>query len=153
MRSSTGSGDSSHRPTRGEATSRSVIGFVAAVTLLTTFLALGHPLAAGARAAGTTMHARVVRVSPSLAPYNPQLASGGIPVEEVTFAVRPEPPGNYFSCAVAVRHRGKLLGHTRANFRGPWDYPPSADFFAVQVDVGNRTFKATTSDASVKCRS
>jgi hypothetical protein len=131
--------------------SRSVIDLIVGLIVLTTFLTLGQSVAAGAGAARTTLHARVVRVSPGLAPYNPRLASAGTPVEKVTFAVHPEPAGNYFACVVAVRHRGKLVGHTQVSFSGPWDYPPSADLFGVQVEVGRRTFKAAPSDATVKC--
>lgn len=134
-------------------TSGSVTASFAGLMALTTFLALGPSLAAGAREARTPMlHARVVRVSPGMAPYNPQVASSGLPVEEVAFAVRPEPSGNYFSCAITVRRQGKLVGRTQASFSGPWDYPASADLFAVHVELGKRTFQATPSDASVKCR-
>jgi hypothetical protein len=119
--------------------------------VLTTFLTLGQSVAAGA-SGQTTLHARIISVRPALAPYNPQFASGGTPVEEVTFALRSTPPAsNHFSCTILVRHRGKVVGHTQANFSGPWDFPPSADRWAVQVNVRGRTFKGSPSDATVKC--
>lgn len=132
-------------------TSRLVFGVLANLMALSTLLALGSSVGA-ASAEGSTLHATVTRVNPGLAPYNPQLASAGIPVEEVTFAVRPLPRGNHFICTISVRHRGKLVGHTQASFNGPWDYPASADRFGVQVDVGKRTLKAAPSDVRVKCR-
>lgn len=131
-------------------TSRSVFGVFVALMASTTALTFG-PSLTGASAAPSTLHAKVTRVSPALAAYNPQLASAGIPVEEVTFAVRPLPVGNHFACTITVRHRRRLIGRTQANFGGPWDFPSSADLFSVQVEIGKRTFKASPSDASVKC--
>lgn len=135
----------------GGPTSRPVVGLCGGLMVLTSFLTLGPSLAAGA-SGQTTLHARIVSVRPGFAPYNPKLASGGIPEEEVTFALRSAPPAsNHFACTVLVRHRGKLVGHTQASFTGPWDFPPSADRWAVQVDIGGRTFKGSPSDATVKC--
>lgn len=127
------------------------VGFSAGLMVLTVLM-LGPALPAGAGRAQTKLHTAIVRVSPSLAPYNPQLASAGLPIEQVTFAVRPEPPkGNYFNCAVSVNHLGKLVGHSQAAFYGPWDYPPKADLFAAGVRV-RKTFKATPGDATVRCQ-
>lgn len=119
--------------------------------VLATALTLGQSIAAGAGAAPASLHTKVVRVNPGLAAYNPQLASAGPPVEQVTFAVHPEPRGNHFACSITIRHRGRLVGHTEAHFGGPWDYPPGADLFSVQVDVGKEAFKAVPSDARVRC--
>jgi len=131
---------------------RLALGFCAALMTLTTFVAGGEAHGAGVSAAHETLHARVISLRPGLAPYNPQLASAGIPVEEVTFAFRSAAP-DHFSCTVVVRHSGRLVGHTQASFSGPWPAPPSRMRWGVQVDVkGRRTFNGIPSDTSVKCR-
>ena len=90
----------------------------------------------------------VLSVKPGLAPYNPALASSGIPVEYVTFSTKTS-PSRPFSCTVVVRHREKVVGRTRLNGS------PAAGqkTWTIQVDVKGRTFRGRPTDSRVTCRS
>jgi hypothetical protein len=95
--------------------------------------------------------ARVVSVSRGFEPYDPELSSGGRPIEQVAFAFRSAAP-DYFVCAVVVRHSGRLVGQTQTSFTGPWTAPPSRMDWDAAVDVrAGHTFNGIPSDASVKC--
>jgi hypothetical protein len=94
------------------------------------------------------LQATVLSVKGGLAPYNPALASAGIPVEYVTFATKTSPL-RPFSCTVVVRHRGKVVGRTRLNAN------PAAGqkAWTIQVEVKGRTFRGRPTDSRVTCRS
>ena len=94
------------------------------------------------------LQATVLSVKPGLAPYNPALASAGIPVENVTFATKTS-PSRPFTCTVVVRHRGKVVGRTRVNAN------PAAGqkAWTIEVDVNGRTFRGRPTDSRVTCRS
>jgi hypothetical protein len=125
--------------------------------ILTVFGSLSAILAIGllSQAAGTSsaetpshnLQVKVLSVKPGLAPYNPALASAGIPVEFVKFVTKSS-PSRPFTCTVVVRHRGKVVGRTRLNAN------PSKGQreWTIQVDVKGPTFSGRPIDARVDCR-
>jgi hypothetical protein len=100
-------------------------------------------------AAGQTLPTKVISVTATLEPYNPQLTTQGIPAEEVTFTVGPV-SGN-FSCQVDVLRSGQTVGSKEVSIGGPGGNL-SSEMESVSVEqIKGGTFVGTTSNARVAC--
>ena len=121
---------------------------VSLTLVMIVFLLSQVPSASSAATPSHHLPAMVLSVKPGLAPYNPALASAGIPVEYVMFATKAS-PSQPFTCTVVVRHRGRVVGRTRLNAN------PAAGqkVWTIQVDVNGQTFSARPTDSRVTCRS
>jgi hypothetical protein len=94
-----------------------------------------------------TLGVQVSSVTPTLEAYNPQLASHGIPAEQVHFTVDglPTPTtGLYLHCSIQVFHAGKQVGATSV-------VTGAAASQSVSVQVTGDNFTGKPSDAHVIC--
>jgi hypothetical protein len=91
----------------------------------------------------------VTGVTATLAPYDPSIASGGIPEETVSFTVY-NPPTLGFFCDIQVRNSGKVVGTSQVGIGALTGHPDSA-IESVQVQVNGPTFDGSATDATVSC--
>jgi hypothetical protein len=91
----------------------------------------------------------VTGVTGTLAPYDPMVASEGIPEENVAFTVY-DPPTLGFFCDIQVRSSGKLVGTLQVGIGALAGHPASASE-SVPVQINGPTFDGSASDASVSC--
>ena len=91
---------------------------------------------------------KVISVTAALDPYNPQVASGGIPAEHVIFKVSglPTSTGPYLRCTVTVFHMGQPVGTTSLGAGASRDSTERLD-----VQVSGENFAGQPSDAHVVC--
>ncbi len=87
---------------------------------------------------------QVTSVTPTLEPYNPQLADQGIPAEQVDFAIRPGPGGSPVSCTIGVFRSGREVGSTTM-------VGPGSSSQSIDVAVRGANFDGSPSDARVRC--
>ncbi len=89
-------------------------------------------------------------VTADLEPYNPQVASQGIPAEHVVFTVIgfPKSAGRYLHCTVTVFHMGKQVGTTSF---GDGAGSSQASTQQLDVQVNGENFAGQPSDAHVTC--
>jgi len=92
---------------------------------------------------------RVTSVTATLTPYNPQLASAGIPAEQVDFTVGGSPSGP-FVCTIKVWRSGRLVASSPLSADPPAGHPASVQE-SVPVSISGRTFAGKPSDAHVDC--
>jgi hypothetical protein len=86
----------------------------------------------------------------ALDPYNPQVASGGIPAEHVIFKVSglPTSTGPYLRCTVTVFHMGQPVGTTSL---GAGASVSQDSTHQLDVQVTGENFAGQPSDAHVVC--
>jgi hypothetical protein len=94
--------------------------------------------------------ATVTAVTATLAPYNPEIASAGIPEERVDFSVRGS-LGGPLTCTIEVRHSGILVGTSLVGIGPPLNGPRSSQKESVAVSITGKTFAGRPSDAHVDC--
>jgi hypothetical protein len=92
----------------------------------------------------------VTSVTATLEPYDPQVASGGIPAEHVVFTVSglPRSTGHYLHCTVTVFHIGQQVGSTSF---GDGASLSRASTQQIDVQVNGENFAGQPSDAHVVC--
>jgi hypothetical protein len=91
----------------------------------------------------------VTSVTAILAPYDPAIASGGVPEENVSLTVY-DPPTLGFFCDIQVRNAGKLVGALQEGVGDLTGHPSSLQE-SVGVQVTGSTFDANPADATVSC--
>jgi hypothetical protein len=103
-----------------------------------------------ANAAPGTLRVRVISVTAALEPYNPQVASQGIPAEHVVFTVSglPRSAGRYLHCTATVFHMGQQVGTTSF---GDGAASSRASTQQLDVQVNGENFAGQRSDAHVVC--
>ena len=89
-------------------------------------------------------------VTATLDPYNPQVASGGIPAEHVIFKVSGVPTSTrpYLRCTVTVFHVGQAVGTTSM---GAGASLSRSSTYQADVQVNGQNFAGQPSDAHVVC--
>ena len=132
----------------------SVVGGVVALGCAGTPAATQRPTpttrAASASPAPGTVRVRVTSVTATLDPYDPTMASEGIPAEHVVFTVmgRPTSTGRYLHCTVTVFHMGRQAGSTTF---GDGAGASRASTQQIDVQVDGENFPGRPSDAHVVC--
>lgn len=86
-------------------------------------------------------------VTATLTPYNPELASAGLPAEQVDFAVGPS-PSTSIACKIEVWRSGKLVGSISIGASVPLRHTSS---LSVPVSITESTFAGKRSNAHVTC--
>jgi len=106
--------------------------------------------AVSASPAPGTLRVRVTSVTATLDPYNPQVASGGIPAEHVIFKVSGVPTSTrpYLRCTVTVFHMGQAVGTTSM---GAGASLSRSSTYQADVQVNGQNFAGQPSDAHVVC--
>jgi hypothetical protein len=131
---------------------------VVVCALLAASVYAGWSAPAGATPKGQHSHAtaknrvvKVISVSATLEPYNPQITNHGIEAEQVRFVVRSADLP--LTCGIVIRRSGRVVGSTLAGI-GPTTVTAGVVTESIPVDgLKGGSFAGSPANARVRCQS